>query len=106
MSAAPRLQSASPFVHAAAVSAAAVLTSLPSRRAAPASIHGSNCDGASLSKSSSRLARSPLGSIAITGTPCREQLLQQHDREAGLSGPGHPDDHPVGQQVVGIELEG
>jgi len=71
MSAAPRLQSASPFVHVAAVSAAAVLTSLPSRRAAPASIQGSNCEGSSLSKSSSRFARSPFGSIAITGTPCR-----------------------------------
>ncbi len=71
ISGAPSPQSARPFFQAAAVSAAAVFTSLPSRRAAPASIQGSNDAASWRSKSSSRLARSPFGSIAITGTPWR-----------------------------------
>ena len=37
--------------------------------------------------------------------PLRERLLEQHDPEARLAGTGHPDDHRVGRQVVGVEHE-
>ena len=71
MSSGPRPHSARPFFQAAAVSAAAAFTSLPSRRAASASIQGSKDAASSFSKRSSRFARSPFGSMARTGTPWR-----------------------------------
>src|SRR6266699_253318 len=62
--------SASPFVQTAAVAAAAE-ASWPSRRAASRSIHGWNEAASNESKSRSRLPRSPFGSMARTGIPCR-----------------------------------
>ena len=98
MSAAPRLQSASPFVHVAAVLALApggarVDPRLELRRR-------------ELVEEQQQVGEVALGVDRDHGDALPEQLLQHHDRETGLSGPGHPDDHPVGQQVVGIELEG
>ncbi len=67
----PIPQSANPFFHIAAVDSATSATVLFSRRALLASIQGSNSVGDSPGKVSSRLVRSPLGSMRIAGMRCR-----------------------------------
>ena len=59
----------------------------------PASTHGEKSAAASLGKVSSRLPRSPFGSIAITGTPSIARFFDQVDAEAGLAAAGHAGDH-------------
>ena len=53
-------------------------------------------------KVSSRLPRSPFGSIAIDRDAVDRGLLEQRDREAGLAAAGHADDHGVGRQVLRV----
>jgi len=52
-----------------------------------------------------QVAQVPLGIDREDGDPSAQHLLQEHDREAGLSRPRHAHDEPVGQEVGGIELE-
>ncbi len=61
--------SASPFFQVAAVAEANSSTDWPLRAASPASTQGWKSSGRSSGNVSIRLAMSPLGSIAIAGTP-------------------------------------
>jgi hypothetical protein len=39
------------------------------------------------------------------GNPGKQRLLEEHDREAGLARPGHPDDHAVRRQIARVERQ-
>ncbi len=58
-----------PFDQVSAWCAANASADRPARRASSSSIHGRNSDALSRGNVRSRLPRSPLGSMAITGTP-------------------------------------
>ena len=105
MSVAPRPQSARPFFQVAAASAAAVFRSLPSRRAALASIHGSNCRRVQRVEEQQQVREVALRVDRDHRDALSQQLLEQHDREAGLARPGHADDQAVGQEIGRVELE-
>ncbi len=105
MSFAPSPQSARPFFHAAAASAAAVFTSFPSRRAASGSIHGSKDGGVEPVEEQQQVREVALRVDRDHRDALAQQLLEEDDGEARLARAGHPDDEPVRQQVGGVEVE-
>ena len=72
---------------------------------ADGSTNGANSSGASFGKSRSRFPRSPFGSIARTGTPRCQELLDEDDAERGLAAARHADDEAVRREVGGIEAD-
>ena len=106
MSAGPRPHSARPFFHVAAVVRGRRLHVLARRAARPRRRSTARTTAASRSsKSSSRFARSPFGSIAMTGTPWRSSSSRRTMARPVLPEPVMPTIEPVGQQVGGVELE-
>ena len=72
---------------------------VPCARASAGSIQGAKSAARSRGNVSSRLPRSPLGSIAIAGMPSMRRLLEQREAEAGLAAAGHADADRVRRQV-------
>ncbi len=87
------------------MSAAAAFTSFPSRRAASASIQGSNDGGVEIVEEQQQVREVALRVDGDDRDALAQQLLEEDDGEAGLARAGHADDEPVGQQVGGVELE-
>ncbi len=105
MSAGPSPQSASPFFHCAAASAAAACRSFPSRRAASGSIQGAKDGGVEVLEQQEQVAEIALGVDGEDGHALEQQLLDEGDGEAGLAGAGHADDEAVGHEVGGLQLD-
>ena len=63
---------------------------------------GGSRSGRSSGKVSSRLPRSPLGSMAMAGMPSRAASSKQREAEAGLAAAGHADADGVGGEVGAV----
>ena len=74
----------------------------PLRRASSSLIHGRKSSGAQSGNVSSRLPRSPLGSMTIAGNAVDRRLFEQREAEAGLAAAGHADADGVRHQVLGV----
>ena len=80
-------------------------TTGPSCAASSALIQGRKSSPRKFGKVSSRLARSPLGSISDGGDAVDGRFFEQGDAQAGLAAAGHADAHGVRDQVLRIVQE-
>ena len=72
---------------------------MPAAPASSSSIHGRNSPGSSSGKRSSRLPRSPFGSIAIDGNAVDRRFFEEREAQARLAAAGHADANGVRHEV-------
>ena len=94
--------SASPFFHRSACSAAKSAVDFPARRASSSFTHGAKSSGRRSGNVSSRLVRSPLGSMTMTGTPSIAASSMTRDAQPGLAAARHADAQRVGDEILGV----
>ena len=97
-----RSQEARPFFQRSAVSVARSSADLPSRLASPMSTQGCEVGRGQVGEGQQQVGHVPLGIQDQGGDAGAQRLFQVDDAETGLAGPGHPDDHPMGGEVVGV----
>ena len=102
----PRPTSARPVAPALRLARRKRVGVCPARRASSSSIQGRKSSARRSGNVSSRLPRSPFGSMAMTGHAVDRGLLDQRQAQPGLAAAGHADADGVGHEVARVVEHG